>query len=131
MKNLEEQFLKHVLASGQPVVYACRIEGQSFVPVYVSENLKDRWGYEVSEALGDPGWWAAHLHPDEREEIVAEFLEIFEKGCHTHEYRFMHKDGTYRWVYDRLRLVRDDEGKPIEVVGSWLDITDFKPPISK
>ena len=131
MKKMEEELLKHVIAKGQPVVYACRIEGQSFVPVYVSENFKDRWGYDVSEILGDPGWWAAHVHPEDRSVIIEELNDIFEKGCHTHEYRFKHKSGKYRWVYDRLRLVRDDEGKSIEVVGSWLDITDFKPPISK
>src|SRR4029077_3556406 len=33
------------------------------------------------------------------------------------------KDGAYRWVHDESRLLRDATGRPIEVVGSWGDIT--------
>ena len=42
------------------------------------------------------------------------------------EYRFRHKDGAYRWVSDEQRLVRDEAGEPLEVVGSWSDITERK-----
>ncbi|MCX5893205.1 MAG: HD-GYP domain-containing protein, partial [Deltaproteobacteria bacterium] len=49
-----------------------------------------------------------------------------ETGQLYEEYRFRHKDGTYRWMRDDQRLVRDSEGNPLEVVGSWLDITERK-----
>ena len=38
------------------------------------------------------------------------------------EYRFRKKDGTYCWVSDEQHLIRDRDGQPIEVVGSWSDI---------
>src|SRR5439155_554724 len=41
----------------------------------------------------------------------------------TTEYRFRYKDGTYHWVHDESRLLRDAAGTPTEVVGSWVDIT--------
>ena len=36
------------------------------------------------------------------------------------------QDGNYRWVRDEQRLVRDEDGEPLEVVESWSDITERK-----
>lgn len=110
------------------VVYGCKIEGNEFIPIVVTGDFFELWGYKPKEVIGDPNWWAEHLHPEERDKVVEGLKEILVKGVHTHEYRFRHRDGSYRWVYDRLRLVRDAEGKPIEIVGSWLSITEFKGP---
>ena len=49
-----------------------------------------------------------------------------EHDAHSHEYRFRHKDGTWRWVRDDLVLLRDPDGAPREMVGAWLDITTRK-----
>jgi signal transduction histidine kinase len=35
-------------------------------------------------------------------------------------------DGRYRWVHDQRRLVRDEAGQPLEIIGYWLDITERK-----
>lgn len=42
------------------------------------------------------------------------------------EYRIRHRNGTYRWVEDRLRLFRDETGTPKEIVGLWSDVTARK-----
>src|SRR5207302_6870464 len=42
------------------------------------------------------------------------------------EYRFRHNDGAYRWVRSEIRLIRDADGRPVEAVGSWFDITERK-----
>ncbi|NIP48741.1 MAG: PAS domain-containing protein, partial [Gammaproteobacteria bacterium] len=39
---------------------------------------------------------------------------------------FRCKDGSYRWVSDELRVIYDNAGKPLEVVGSWSDISERK-----
>ncbi|MCK4738549.1 MAG: PAS domain-containing protein [Deltaproteobacteria bacterium] len=110
----------------QPVVYACAIEGDKFVPVFISANFYGIWGFKEEEVLGDSEWWSKHLHPEERRIVLKNFANIFNAGCHTQEYRFRHMDGSYHWVYDRLRLVRDERGVPKEIVGLWLDIDEFK-----
>src|SRR5690606_14584000 len=48
------------------------------------------------------------------------------EGHLTNEYRFRQKDGSFRWFRDEARLLRDEAGTPREVVGTWVDITDFK-----
>ena len=49
-----------------------------------------------------------------------------DRNHYAHEYRFRHKDGAYRWVHDELQIIRDQAGQPVEIVGSWLDITERK-----
>ncbi|MEE9614016.1 MAG: PAS domain-containing protein [Thermodesulfobacteriota bacterium] len=122
----KKERLKRIMTAGTAVVYSCKIEGEKFLPTFASENFKELWGYEPEEIIGNPEWWVSNLHPDERESVLAGVGSILKTGCHTHEYRFRHKDGNYRWVYDRLRLVRDESDRPVEIVGSWLDITEFK-----
>src|SRR5581483_11266985 len=34
--------------------------------------------------------------------------------------------GSYLWVHDRQHLVRDAAGEPVELVGSWTDVTERK-----
>ncbi|MES2321605.1 MAG: PAS domain S-box protein [Pseudomonadota bacterium] len=47
-------------------------------------------------------------------------------GERSYEYRFRAADGNYLWMHDNLRLIRDDQGAPLEVMGSLTDITDRK-----
>jgi PAS domain S-box-containing protein len=122
--NVETKYLS---TFGEETIYACRIEGDKFIPTFLSHGFIECFGYDADEALGDPQWWGDHLHPDEKEQLIEEMArEIFKKGVYTHEYRIRCKDNTYRWIYDRLRLIRNEEDEPIEIVGCWLDITEFK-----
>ena len=66
------------------------------------------------------------MHPDDLAAVEAESVQLFRKGRHTVEYRFLKKDGTYCWVNDEQRLIRDEDGQPEEVVGSWSDISERK-----
>ncbi|YAG17306.1 PAS domain-containing sensor histidine kinase [Nostoc sp. DSM 114161] len=58
--------------------------------------------------------------------MFAQLSEILEQRKYTIEYRFLHQDGTYRWIYDQGRLVTDRAGNPMEIVGYWVDITERK-----
>ena len=66
------------------------------------------------------------MHPDDLATVQAETGQLFKKGSHTIEYRFLKKDGTYCWVNDAQQLIRDENGQVVEVVGSWSDITERK-----
>ena len=66
------------------------------------------------------------MHPEDLAAVEAESVQLFKKGRHTVEYRFLKKDGTYCWVNDAQQLIRDEEGQPTEVVGSWSDVTERK-----
>jgi PAS domain S-box-containing protein len=117
--------LKYLLTSSPGITYSCRPSGD-YGATFISENVKTQLGYEAREFLQDPRFWIDRIHPEDAPGILSELLQIFERDYHTHEYRFVHKDGTYRWMHDRLNLVRDVRGNPIEIVGCRMDITERK-----
>jgi len=115
------QFLDHSPA----VLYALRMEGEAVIPRVVSENVTRFLGFEVGDALSYD-WWVGRLHPDDHARAIVSVEETLASGTSSTEYRLRHKDGTYRWVEDNRRLVRDESGKPFEMVGVWTDITGRK-----
>jgi PAS domain S-box-containing protein len=117
--------LQQVLAASTAVTYAADIVGDDFRPSWVSENIGRVMGYDSAEALA-PTWWADHLHPADRSRVLAELPALLAHGQLTAEYRFQHKDGAYYWVHDSARMQRDATGRPAEVFGVWLDITERK-----
>ena len=131
-KELSElrQRLTELVVEGQfspAVVYACQISDQQFVPVSVSDNFTDRFGYEKWEFLEKPEWWLSNLHPEDLERITAEIPALSsEQDQLVHEYRLRHKDGSYRWVRDELTVMRRRGNQPDKFVGAWLDITERK-----
>jgi two-component system cell cycle sensor histidine kinase/response regulator CckA len=124
-RRAAEQRLKHVVASSPAVLFTLQVEGGEFRGIgWMSENVESLLGYQVEETL-EPDWWTGNIHPEERDEIVARFRsEILGRDYSTAEYRFLHKDGQYRWIRGETRLLRDTAGQPAEVVGSLSDITE-------
>jgi PAS domain S-box-containing protein len=107
------------------VVYSVEATGDNN-PTFVSENIRDLFGYEPSEYLKNPKFVPDHIHPDDATRIGGDLSHLFEKGHLINEYRFRCKDGSYRCVSDEIKVIYDDTGKPVEIVGSWSDITARK-----
>ncbi|KJV06239.1 hypothetical protein VZ94_12700 [Methylocucumis oryzae] len=51
---------------------------------------------------------------------------LFSTGALRHQYRFLFGSGQYHWIDDQLRLSRDSDGQPVEIIGTWTDITEQK-----
>jgi adenylate cyclase len=117
-----QERLVHLLACAPAVIYSYRATGD-FAPTFVSQNIMDWLGYEPQEYLEHPDFWRSRVHPDELARVEAESVHLFMKGRHTQEYRFQKKGGSYCWVIDEQHLIRDHDGEPVEVVGSWSDVT--------
>jgi PAS domain S-box-containing protein len=117
--------LRELLEHSPAVLYALKLEGDQIVPRLVSENVNRLLGFQVRETMSYT-WWYEQLHPDDREGAVASVQQTLVEGVGRSEYRMRHKDGSYRWVDDSRRLVRDTNGDPMEIVGAWSDITDRK-----
>jgi PAS domain S-box-containing protein len=130
-RRAEEELLKararlEFLVSGSPAaIYTCDVGG-SWSARYVSKNIKDILGYDFRENLDDPRFWVDRIHPDDRERVLADLSSLLDNGHHTHQYRFLHKDGTYRWVNDEVRIVRDEHGNQVECIGYLVDVTERK-----
>lgn len=124
LRSLNER-LQYLLAHAPVVIFSCKIDGD-YVVTSMSENVRTLFGYEPQAFLADSRFWANHIHPEDRDRIFANVSQIFTTGYHAHEYRCLHADGEYRWVYSQLQLIRDKAGNPAEIVGYAIDITARK-----
>ncbi|MBI4848826.1 MAG: EAL domain-containing protein [Nitrospirae bacterium] len=115
--------LQHLLSNTPAVIYSCK-PYREFVVTFMSENIKSLLGYGYREFLEDPQKWAVCVHRDDVWQFLNERERIFDRGQHSMEYRFMRDDGRYVWLYDELRLIRDSEGVPVEIVGYLIDVTN-------
>jgi PAS domain S-box-containing protein len=120
-----QERLQYLLSSNPTIIYSCKAY-EDKAPTFVSETIFTILGYKPEECLVEKDWWIQRIHPEDKPRILTDYPLLFECGHHTHEYRFLHKDGTYIWIRDELKLVRDTEGNPLEIIGSWIDITQRK-----
>ena len=121
---IAQKRLEYLLSSSPAIIYTCKPD--DYTPTFISENITLVLGYTAQEFLEEPSFWVTHIHPDDKERIFAELPQLFEQGQRSFEYRFLHKDGTYRWLLDVVKLVRDEAGNPIECIGLMSDITQRK-----
>ncbi|MBD2043480.1 PAS domain S-box protein [Microcoleus sp. FACHB-672] len=122
--SLQER-LQYLLNAGPAVIYSCKADGE-FGVTFISENVRAQMGYEAREFLEDSNFWSRHIHPEDAADVLAKISQLFERGEDSFEYRFLHKDGTYRWTQDCIKLVRDQAGNVLEFIGSWQDISERK-----
>jgi PAS domain S-box-containing protein len=105
------------------IIIRCQPSGQ-FAGTFISENVKAQLGYEPEEVLREPGFWIERIHPEDQAQVLNAVGKLPEEGFVSQEYRFRHKDGTYRWMRGEITLMRDASGKPLEGIVSWTDITE-------
>jgi PAS domain S-box-containing protein len=117
--------LEYVIDSSPAVTYICEAS-RNYCAKWISKNVSQQVGYTEQDFLSDPDFWINHIHPEDRGYVLADLRDVIKKDCFRHEYRFLHKDGDYRWMHDEVRVSRDDYGKPVELIGSWYDITERK-----
>ncbi|MBW4562559.1 MAG: PAS domain S-box protein [Mojavia pulchra JT2-VF2] len=123
--RLANERLQYLLTSSPVVIYSCKTLGD-FGTSFMSENVKTMLGYEAREFVEDSSFWLRHVHPEDAEYILRQFSQLIEQESKSYEYRFLHADGTYHWLYEQIRLIRDEAGNPIEFVGYWADVNARK-----
>jgi PAS domain S-box-containing protein len=117
--------LQFLLTQTPAVLFLSRPDGD-YGTTFVSDNVQQVLGYPPAAFLEDPNFWLQHVHPDDVPRILTGLAPLVERGYHAHEYRFLHQDGRYRWVQNELKLLRDAEGKPVNIAGYLIDISDRK-----
>jgi PAS domain S-box-containing protein len=120
-----KRWLEYLVSSNPAVIYTSKASGD-YGATYISGNVTSLTGYEAKDFVENSSFWINHIHPDDKQRILDGLPSVFEKGYHSHEYRFLYKDGSYQWMLDEMRLVRDEQGNPLEIIGYWINITDRK-----
>ena len=120
--NERKKYELIIAASGQ-VVYDYDLTTGDII---WSGSLEQVLGYSLEE-MGGIGDWAEMIHPEDRTEALR-LLEVAEKerGIYDVDYRFRHKNGSYRWLHDRGLFLIEDDRNVRRMIGMMQDIHDRK-----
>jgi PAS domain S-box-containing protein len=114
-----------VLHSMPAIFYTARAFGDMGT-IWVSEQVERITGMAPERFTENPSFWTERLHPDDRERALDQYRAVLEKGSADMEYRWQCADGTFRWFSEHDVLIQDDQDKPKEIMGLWIDITERK-----
>lgn len=97
--------------------------------VYFSPRWKSMIGYMDNELPNTFATFESHLHPEDHDRVmkhIEEYLGQRRTSTYTVEFRFRHKDGSYRWILARGMALWDTKGKAYRMSGSHTDISKQK-----
>ena len=95
--------------------------------LYWTESIGTLFGYPPGELETSYDNFVAAIHPDDREAVTSAVTACVETGA---EYNIQHRvvwpDGTVRWLHERGDVLRNENGKPMRMLGVVSDITAKK-----
>lgn len=93
-----------------------------------NKGIEQVFGYSKEEVGTDSKWWFERIHPEDTLKMSVKLYSFLEQKTERwqDEYRFQCANGTYKYVYDRGFLVKDENGKAIRMIGAIQDITKQK-----
>jgi len=97
--------------------------------VFFSSMWKKMLGYTDDEITADLSEWDKRVHPDDKEQTYIDVNKHLagETKYYRNEHRMLCKDGTYKWILDRGKVVElTKEGQPLRFIGTQSDITERK-----
>ena len=115
--------LNFLLNYSPAVIFSSKPNGD-YGATFFSENVKDLLGYEAKMFVENSEFWINHVHPYDVDQLLNGLATL--DSFYLHEFRYLHSDGNYRWLLEQLKLIRDHAGRPVEILGYLIDISDRK-----
>ncbi|MDB5192212.1 MAG: hypothetical protein JWQ96_1775 [Segetibacter sp.] len=126
----QEMFTKSIAEASPTILYLFDLVEKRFL--YVNKEVTEVLGYLPEDviALGSKVS-AMFLHPDDEIKSPGNYVKFKHSyeaaSLHQFEGRILDKSGNWRWMLTReIIFKRDAAGRPLEVIGSALDITERK-----
>jgi len=92
-----------------------------------NDGFAELFGYAPQEIEPTVDFWAKHVHPDERDQVVKSLERAIKDKATSWNanYRFVRKDSSIAQVIDRGYLIYDElSGDAVRMVGGITDITE-------
>jgi diguanylate cyclase (GGDEF)-like protein/PAS domain S-box-containing protein len=121
--RISEERFRTIARATTDVVWDWNLEDDS---LWASDSVEPVFGYAMTEFSGSIHAWSDHIHPDERERVVAHVRSAIEgtEAQWIDEYHFLRKDGSLAFVLDRGYIIRDAAGRATRMIGAMVDLTE-------
>jgi len=87
-------------------------------------ELEAMYGLKPGEFSGTEDAWEKLIHPGDRQEALLQRQRALETGKFEAEWRVVWPDGTVRWLAGRAWVFKDENGRPLRLIGVNIDITE-------
>jgi diguanylate cyclase (GGDEF)-like protein/PAS domain S-box-containing protein len=97
--------------------------------VFFSRQWKAILGYEDHEIGTSLDEWDSRIHPEDKARCYEDLERHFtgQTPFYQNEHRVRCKDGSYRWILDRGKVIEwATDGQPLRVIGTHTDVTERK-----
>jgi PAS domain S-box-containing protein len=93
-----------------------------------SDEWKQQIGYAADEIQDNFESWSTRVHPDDIGTALQKLRSTINDPLvrYESEFRFRHKDGSYRWIHAEGDCLRNEDGQTLSMCGCHLDITRSK-----
>lgn len=106
-------------------IWDWKIQEDSFI---WNKGIQGIFGYKKDEVGKTSKWWFDRIHPEDSIKMSIKLYSFIEQKTEKwqDEYRFQCADGSYKYVFDRGFLVKDENGNAIRMIGAIQDVTKAK-----
>jgi PAS domain S-box-containing protein len=94
---------------------------------YYSPSLKKLFGYEDHEVPNKSSWWQNQIFEEDKDMALKAYEDHIQEGKpYNLAVRYRHKNQSTVWVLCRGVAIKDENGRPIRMIGTHTDITSLK-----
>jgi len=121
--RISDERFKFVARATTDVIWDWDIVSNSLV---WNDSVETVFGHKQNEIYPEIQWLHDHIHPDDRERVIAGIRGILDHGGTTwsDQYRYRRADDSYVNVTDRGYIARDNSGAALRMIGAMTDITE-------
>ena len=119
-KRLETatQRLEYLLSSTSAVLFS--LDQKDDRLDFISRNCEHVTGFTPEEFKADHGLWKKRINSEDTKKWLNSLAETRKTGSGSSEYRFLHKDGSFRWIFEGRQKLGE------EIAGFFIDRTTAK-----
>lgn len=119
----QEKSFRNLVKNVPEVVYRC-LPDSEWTMQYISQDIEEITGFPASDFLeNEVRSYESVIHPEDREDVRDTISQALIEGeTFETEYRIDRADGEVRWVLERGRGLRNEEGEEY-IEGIILDVT--------
>ncbi|MBL1376597.1 PAS domain-containing protein [Zobellella iuensis] len=114
--------IRSLIANAPAIIYFQKYHDGALENVFFSNSLNTLLGWDPEQFNGE--LLLKCIHPDDKDIFYKKNKVLLKNGVVSCNYRLIDAEGSYHWFMDEAKLLYDQLGKPQEVVGLYIDVTD-------